>query len=255
LVDLSSGRVVSFFYLVTVQTKYNSSINVLGSIPDYRDMIDYIVQSYLSSDVDACFQFRTAKATTRFRKAIDDGFIQFTSDGHKNLFLQALASPDYSLEEKLIILFWQLAYSNALFSEITDNVYLRALYAGRTSIKSDDVLAYIHHLKTQYPDEFTWSEQTIKITASKYLTMLKKLGLADGKIQKELRSPHISSGLFVYLVKFALLSHPEENTLNNPMFRFSFLEQTSIINRLKAIEYITLWDITQIGSNITITLK
>jgi hypothetical protein len=227
----------------------------LGSIPEYRDMIDYIVQTYFSSDVDACFQFRTQKATSRFQKAIADGFMKFTSEQHKHLFLSTLASQDFSYEEKLIVLFWQLAYTNTMFNEVTDNVYLRALYAGRVSITSNDVLAYIQYLKTQYPEELTWSEQTLKITASKYLTMLKKLGLADGKLQKEIRHPHITSNLFTYLVRFAIYAYPETPNLENPMFRFSFLETNSIINRLKTIEYIQFWDISQIGNQITISLK
>lgn len=228
---------------------------MLGSIPDYHDMIGYIVQTYLSTEAGANFHFRTEKATSRFQKAIVDGFIQFESENHKKLFLGALASEEYAYEEKLIILFWQLVYSNALFRELSDQVYLRALYAGRLSIQADGVLAYLHHLKATQPDQLTWREPTIKITASKYLTLLKKIGLADGKIQKQLKCPHISASLFVFLVKFALTSHPEDNTLSNPMFHFSFLEQTSIINRLKAIECTTVWDITQIGNNITITLK
>jgi hypothetical protein len=227
----------------------------LGSIPEYRDMIDYIVQTYFSSDVDACFQFRTQKATSRFQKAIADGFMKFKSEQHKHLFLSTLASQDFSYEEKLIVLFWQLAYTNTMFNEVTDNVYLRALYAGRVSITSNDVLAYIQYLKTQYPEELTWSEQTLKITASKYLTMLKKLGLADGKLQKEIRHPHITSNLFTYLVRFAIYAYPETPNLENPMFRFSFLETNSIINRLKTIEYIQFWDISQIGNQITISLK
>jgi hypothetical protein len=85
--------------------------------------------------------------------------------------------------------------------------------------------------------------------------MLKKLGLADGKLQKEIRHPHITSNLFTYLVRFAIYAYPETPNLENPMFRFSFLETNTIINRLKTIEYIQFWDISQIGNQITISLK
>jgi hypothetical protein len=238
-----------------VPNRYNSSINVLGSIPQYRDMIDYIVQTYFSPDVDACFQFRTQKSTSRFQNAIDDGFMKFTSEKHRQLFLSTLASQDFSYEEKLIVLFWQLAYANRMFNEVTDSVYLRALYAGRISISLNDVLAYIQHLKTLHPEEITWGDPTLKTIASKYLTLLKKFGLADGKLIKEICHPHITSNLFTYLVRFALYAYPETPTLDNPMFRFSLLENSTIINRLKTIEYIQLWDITQIGNQITIALK
>lgn len=234
--------------------KYNSTVNVIGGVPDYMSMIDFI-NCECGYGYTGTFNFRTAKATTRFKKAVVDAFIVFESDPHKELFLEALNSNAFSNEEKLIVMFWQFVFCNRLFAEITDNVFLRALYSGRTSISASDVEAFMKHLKLQSPDDMSWSDSTIKTTASKYLTVLKKLGFADGKIQKSIRSPHISSSLFIYLIKFALSAYPETANLNNPMFRFSFLDKQSIINRLKTIEYIPLWDITQIANEVTITLK
>lgn len=235
--------------------KYNSSINIVGSIPDYATMIDYIVATQCASDGSDMFVFRTAKATSRFKKAVSDGFLSFASDAHKELFLSALSNVEISNEEKMMVLFWQFAYCNQLFSEITDNVFLRALYSGRTSISKSDVLAFLRHLKLQKGDELPFSDSTIDTISSKYLTLLKKFGLADGTLIKEIRAPHISSNLFVYLVRFALTAYPDDNTLNNPMFRFSFLEPPTIINRLKTIEYIPYWDMTQVANDVTITLK
>lgn len=237
-----------------MEEKYNSTVNVIGGVPDYMSMIDFIncECGYKSSEA---FSFRTTKATSRFKKAVVDAFISFESDKHKHLFLNGLNSDEFSNEEKMIIMFWQFLYNNRLFAEITDNVFLRVLYSGRTAISASDVEAFIKYLKVQSPDDMSWSDSTIKTTASKYLTVLKKFGFADGKIQKTIRAPHISSSLFIYLVRFALSAYPEISTLDNPIFRFSFLDKQSIINRLKTIENISLWDITQVGNEVTITLK
>lgn len=235
--------------------KYDSTTNVLGGIPDYAVMIDYIVGEESVESAADNFVFRTTKATSRFKKAISDGFLAYKSFEHKKLFLEALMSKDFSLEEKLIILFWQLTVCNELYKEITDQVFLRALYSGRTSIDVNDVDAYIHHLKKESPEDIPWTDSTIHTTASKYLTSLKKFGFALGTNKKEIHAPHISSSLFVYLVKLAMTVFPDEKTLDNPLFRFSFLDQQSTINRLKTIEYIPLWDITQIGNDVTIKLK
>ena len=95
-------------------TKYDSSVNVLGSIPDYSSMIDFICEYCgRASEGQGSFSFRTHKTFSRFLAAID-------------------------------------------------------------------VLALLHHIKETEPGEFTWSEATLKICASKYLTILKKLNLADG---------------------------------------------------------------------------
>lgn len=235
--------------------KYNSTVNVIGSIPDYSNMIDYINQNYGMTSSEYRFEFRTSNTTSRFKKAVSDGFFCFTSEDHKTIFLQGLASKEYSIEEKLIILFWQLIFCNNLFRETTDNVFLRLLFSGRTSIEIYDVEAYLTHLKKISPDEMPFSDSTLTTIASKYLTVLKKFGMAEGKVKKIIKTPHISSKLFIYLVRFAMYAYPHYDTLDNPMFRFSFLDQQSIINRLKTIEYIPLWDITQIGNDITISLK
>lgn len=236
------------------QEKYNSTVNIIGGVPDYMSMIDYVncECGYTPSDA---FSFRTAKATSRFKKAVADAFISFESHEHKDLFIKALNSDEFSNEEKMIVMFWQFLYCNRLFAEITDNVFLRALYSGRTSISASDVEAFLKHLKALSPEDMPWSDSTIKTTASKYLTVLKKLGFADGKIQKMIHAPHISSLLFTYFIKFALSAYPGSNNLDNPIFRFSFLDNQSIINRLKTIEYIPLWDITQVANDVTITLK
>lgn len=237
-------------------SKYNSSTNILGGLPNYVLIVDYIVHYAVDVNADiSAFQFRTQSATSRFKKAVEDCFLKFYSNDHKSLFLSSLASNCFSHEEKLVILYWQIIYCNKLFREITDNVFLRALYSGRSSIGKSDVEAFLKHIKVQCPGELDWSDSTIATSASKYLTMLKKFGLADGDSNKNIHAPHISSGLFAYFIKMAITLYPDSNNLSNPMFRFSFLDNQSIINRLKTIEYISVWDITQIGNEVTITLK
>jgi hypothetical protein len=100
-----------------------------------------------------------------------------------------------------------------------------------------------------------WSDDTLKISASKYLTILKKLGLADGAIKKTILHPVITQRLFVYFIKFVQQVYPEDKTLHNPYMVYAFSEEQSIINRLKKIENINYWDISQIGNELTIDLK
>lgn len=184
-------------------SKYNSSTNILGGIPNYALMVDYIIHYAVDANADvSAFQFRTDSATSRFKKAIEDSFLKFHSYDHKTLFLSSLTSNFFSHEEKLVILYWQIIYCNKLFREITDNVFLRALYSGRSSIAKSDVEAFLKHIKVQCPEDLDWSDGTIATSASKYLTMLKKFGLADGTSKKDIHAPHISSGLFVYFIKW-----------------------------------------------------
>lgn len=86
--------------------KYDSSVNVLGSIPDYSSMMDFICE-YMGRmpDGQGSFSFRTHKTFTRFLAAIKTAILTFANDRHKQLFLDALSSKEFSYREKLMVLY------------------------------------------------------------------------------------------------------------------------------------------------------
>ena len=237
-------------------TKYDSSVNVLGSIPDYSSMMDFICEyTGCAPKGQGSFSFRTHKTFSRFLAAIKTAILQFANDAHRRLFLDALSSQHFSFQETLMVLFWQMAYANPLFYRISEEVLMKAVYQGRTTLSAIDVLALLHHIKETEPGEFSWSEATLKICASKYLTILKKLGLADGAVKKQIIYPPISSGLFAYFVKMAMTVYPDQKTLDNPMMAFSFYDKASLISKLKRVEYVSLWNISQVGDEVIIEVK
>ena len=101
--------------------KYDSSVNVLGSIPDYSSMMDFICE-YMGRmpDGQGSFSFRTHKTFTRFLAAIKTAILTFSNDRHKQLFLNALSSKKISYQEKLMVLYWQIVYGNLLFRRISE---------------------------------------------------------------------------------------------------------------------------------------
>ena len=84
---------------------------------------------------------------------------------------------------------------------------------------------------------------------------MKKLGLAEGTTRKTIQHPVITQRLFVYFVRFVITVCPDSPTLDNPYMTFAFSDRQTIISRLKKIENITYWDITQIGNEIKIDIK
>ena len=229
------------------KVKYDSGINVLGSIPDYGAMLEFICEyTGKKSESEQAFSFRTHKTFNRFLAAIKASILQFANDDQKTMFLSAISSDDFSVREKLLVLFWQLVYGNALFAKVTKEVFMRAVYQGRTSLSVIDVLSLLHHIKE--------TEETLKITASKYLTMLKKMNLAEGKTAKDICHPIITGQLFVYFIRWIIVTCPENRTLENPFVIFGFMDKRSIIERLKKVEYLSLWQISQMGEDVTIDL-
>ncbi|HBN02050.1 MAG TPA: hypothetical protein DD383_05450 [Rikenellaceae bacterium] len=240
----------------TMSVKYDSSINVLGSIPDYLSMMDFICEYHgRAPEGQGSFAFRTHKTFARFEAAIKAAIMRFAGDEHKQLFLDALSSCDLSSRERLMVLFWQIVYCNPLFRRISEDVFMKAVYQARANLSALDVLALLHHIKETEKRELEWSEATLKMCASKYLTILKKLELADGAVKKRIIYPPMTSRLFVYFIRMAMIAYPDQKTLDNPMMVFSFYDKPSLIARLKRVEFIPFWYISQIGDEVMIELK
>lgn len=232
---------------------YTSDCNVIGSIPDYSILLDYIIEKNKSTG-DGGFVFRTQNTVSRFSKSIDTGILRFVSNEHKALFMNAIAEDKFTSSEKMIILFWQMIYANKLFGKITENIFMPSVYNGRVTLDKNEVLSYLRFLQNEEPQSLPWTENTLDTTASKYLSILKKLGLAEGSLVKTILHPVISDNLFVYFVRWTL-SVDSNRTLNNPYFYYSFYDNTGLINRLKKIDLIPYWNISQIGNDVTIELK
>ena len=236
-------------------SKYDSGVNIMGSVPNYNVMLDYISDTYgITEGSTGAFEFRTEKSLRRFIAAIESCILKFKNETHKSMFFDALANKDFSTQERLVVLFWQLTYSNRLFSRITAEVFMKAVYSGRITITAEEVTSFLRYIKETEKGELDWSEDTIKISGSKYLTIMKKLGLADGAIKKTIVHPVITNNLFVYFIRF-IQTVSDDKTLHNPYMIFSFSEEPNIVSRLKKIENIQYWDIYQIGNEITIDLK
>ena len=189
--------------------KYNSGINIMGSIPDYNSMIEYIIEEQSAVEGSGSFQFRTAKSLKRFIAGMEESLLVFKDAQHKKLFYDGLTSTELSSKDKLMIVFWQMLYGNIMFRDITGEVFMKAVYQGRSSLSGDDVYSFVRHLKDQKPGELDWSDLTLKTIASKYLTAMKKFGLADGGTRKEICYPSIGNSLFVYFIRWCQSVCPE----------------------------------------------
>lgn len=61
--------------------KYDSGVNVLGSIPDYSVMLDFISDTYgYTEGSTGAFAFRTDKSFRRFVSAIEACILKFELD-------------------------------------------------------------------------------------------------------------------------------------------------------------------------------
>ena len=49
--------------------------------------------------------------------------------------------------------------------------------------------------------------------------------------------------------------YPDQKTLDNPMMAFSFYDKASLISKLKRVEYVPLWNMSQVGEEVVIEVK
>lgn len=236
--------------------KYNSDINILGSIPDYGLIIASVAKEFGQEDTKVRdFIFRTSKTMPRFQAAIRNNFFQFKNENHQSLFHNAIMSEQLSQSSKLLVLFWQLIYSNTLFADITKEVFLRYFYAGRITLVKEDVFVYLNSLKATSLNIQGWSNKTIEIIASKYLTVLKKLGLTEGDLRKEIVHPYMEDVLFVYFIRLLMITQPERNIVRSSDLLYGFMDEMQVIARLKRISNQEYWTVNQIGNELTIELN
>ena len=72
--------------------KYDSGVNIMGSVPNYNVMLDYISDTYgVTEGSTGAFEFRTEKSLQRFVSAIESCILKFRNDTHKKLFCAAIA--------------------------------------------------------------------------------------------------------------------------------------------------------------------
>jgi len=137
-----------------------------------------------------------------------------------------------------LLIFWLLAQNNLLFRKLSTDVYLKFYFNGKVSITGEDVFAYLKHL--QQTDEvfgnLKWTKNTMEPVASKYLTILRKLNLLEGKNKKHIKHVQLSdSDLVVYLYILKACYPQTSNILTSDFLDFSFMTPKSLNERVKKI--------------------
>jgi len=222
---------------------YNSDINIIGGIPDYQ-LIFKAIELYTSGKdtmEDAIikhneFDFKTENARKRFLAAVNSTFLNFHNEDHEAL-ITALFTHTMSLETKQLILFWQFSLSNRLFFEISRDVFVKNYFSGRVSFPKEDVVAYLKDLianTSELKDKFT--EKTINTIASKYLTVLKKLDLLEGRQKKTFKHIQVSNdALVIFLHLLKAIDPSGSDILKNKYLSLSMVPLDSFTERVKQL--------------------
>jgi len=223
--------------------QFDTAINIIGSIPDYHLIFNTIEQHFINPEKlseiiinQNIFNIRTEESRRRFLRVVNSSILSFSSPQHEEI-MKRIFTLDLSTEVKLLVLFWQFSINNNLFYKISKDVFIKHYFSGRSSISKNDITAYlIELLSFEDNSKNRWSDKTINIVASKYLTILKKLNIVTGRVQVHFSHVHLSDeSLLIFL--FLLKAHKptQSNILNSDLLSFSMMQKDNLIARIKKL--------------------
>tara|TARA_R110002050_G_scaffold158381_3_gene287674 strand:+ start:12239 stop:13018 length:780 start_codon:yes stop_codon:yes gene_type:complete len=241
--------------------KYNTDINLLGGIQDFH-MIYEALNRHFNGESDLrnvmtqqnSYGIRTESGRKRLYDSINSFVLDFKNNNHKSIYQSFFKNLDLGLPFNLLI-FWQLSLNNDLFRVLTKDVYLKFYFQGKAHLTAADILFFINELKETDSDfkQLEWSQLTIKAIASKYLTILRKLGLVEGVKKKVIKHVPISDNeLATFLYLFSAVYPNGENLLFHEFNVFSFVTAENQLERMKKLTRKGLIGMTYTGTKLTI---
>jgi len=243
---------------------YTSDINVIASIPDFNLINDVISafahgkgEAYINEEIfkQNIYGIRTLKSRERFLSATKKVFIKFKTEEHQKVFY-ALFTQNNFVNLKRVALYFQFAFNDQLFYEINTKVYMKLYKAGRLTVPKDEFIAYLYDLRDNKLDIQNWSNSTLDIIASKYLTLLKKLGFLKGRFRKEFCTIDLDDPTIIYMV-YLLKSL---GNINPDIMKNSYLDilpysQDNLYKRIKKISLVDYFKIYTLGYDLKVNLK
>jgi hypothetical protein len=233
----------------------NSDINILGSLPDWN-----LIKVFLSEDMDSIKEkgglhtytaIKTDKSVERFEKAIKTTLIKSKKPSLELIIRQSIKISATS-SDTLLLLFWNASANNELLLYLNDKVFFPAFYSGRVSIKKEEVEACINELKETETDLKKWSKDTIKTTARKYLTLLKKFGMMEGSVNKSIVHPHLNDAMFVLFTYWIAAISEKPNLVNSSWLPYCFSEKQSFLDRLLQKKFSKYFNVVYTGDKLSI---
>jgi len=238
--------------------KINSDINILGGLPDFNLMLQFLNNDVNSSLIEEPYQIytsiKTDKSVQRFKIAINGTFLKFKN---KNLdqLITSILKHELISHNSLLVIFWNASFNNDLLNYLNTNVFFPGFYSGRLNIKRDEVSACIKELKETELTVKGWKISTIDTVSSKYLTLLKKFNLMEGKVNKTVIHPYLNDKMFLLFIYWLKAIENKPNILESVWLKYSFLELPNFIERILQKKFIKYFDLIFTGDKLLIDIK
>ena len=233
----------------------NTDLNILGGLPDWNlinvFLKDSIVTLREGGGINSYTGIKTDKSVKRFEKAISGTLTKFSNAHIETLVRSILIDEDIS-NDSLLLLFWNSSFNNELLNYLNTALYFPAFYSGRISIKPDEVVACLKDLKEREIELKKWSDSTLRIAASKYLTLLKKFSLMEGSRNKSIIHPYLNDKMFILFVYWLTAIESKSNLLVSEWLKYSFCERAVFIERSMQKKFAKYFQLNYTGDKLKI---
>ena len=243
---------------------YNTQTNVISSIPDFNIILkvlsDYSTGKSLDEIKDNMivgnvYGIRTNSSRKRYYFGINSTFLQFKNQDHRN-FITKVFSSDLPNNTQKFIAYIQMAVNNELFYLLTKDVLVELLLNGRLTVDKQVFASYINDLRKINPDKIQWTDETINTIASKYLTLMKKIGFLKGTQRKEFCSFTPTDEMIILAVYLITSLNPENvSFLTNPYSSLLLMTSEGIMERLRRVSLQKYISISTTGNDMKVELK
>jgi len=205
----------------------------------------------LNGGLQSYTAIKTDKSVKRFESAISATMIKFSNSDVEILIRRVLCTENIS-NDSLLLLFWNASFNNELMDYLNTQVYFNSFFSGRITVKQDEVAACLKDLRERESELKKWSDSTINITASKYLTLLKKFNLMEGSLNKTIIHPYLSDKMVVLFVYWLKSIESKINLLESEWMKYSFCERPLLLERLMQKKFSKFFQLYYTGDNLKI---
>ncbi len=219
---------------------YNTAVKDIAGIQDVSKFYDIFnaqrsMSTYDELDIAGFLtDIRTEKTRQKVAWAIKKSVLCYLNLEHRQI-LEDIFSKNIPITDKHFAFFYHLNLTNRLFREISIHVFAKVYFSGRASISQNDIIPYIKEIKNDAGTPL-WTDNTIYRLATKYLSLMTKLGFVSSARVKSFKHIRPSSETQVLFLYFAKLRSPSaSNILTNELLPISFVPSEDVQDRLKKL--------------------
>ncbi|MFW6015893.1 MAG: BrxA family protein, partial [bacterium] len=222
---------------------YNTAINVLGSISDINVIIEtirYFQENGLEETkrefIDGnAFGYNITSSRQRFFALIKKLFLKNHEEEDNRFFIDTIANNAPSNSFKRLLLYLEVFRKNDLFSDITLNLVYKKYQENRRLIDTNEILNFLLEFG-EGTKIIEWSESTLKIIGSKYMSFMKRAGVfkKDKGYKSMIVYPSPDEKIITYLVYLIKATGISDNEVyDSNMFKGLMLQENQKVELLK----------------------